>query len=204
METNARTDKSIKGLWSFSTEIFVRCPHCAKRALILTELGKYNIPYPSAIKSKFRCNNCYTPINENLWYGPIYISPKFQRCDHCGTKLQYAEKVNKIKGRIELKCATCTQEKKYDVSYSLTYANDKQATDPFFGLQLWLQIPVDDNMLWAYNYDHLDYLRKYVSAKLREKQEVTKYSMTQKLPNFIKLAKNRDRVLKAIGRLEKL
>jgi hypothetical protein len=86
----------------------------------------------------------------------------------------------------------------------LTYANNKQATDPYFGLQLWLQFPIDDNILWAYNYDHLNYLKTYVAAKLREERVVTKYSMTQKLPNFIKLAKNRDRILKAIERLEKL
>lgn len=204
METNLRTDKSIKGLWSFSTEILVQCPYCNKRAVVLTELAEYNIPYPSRTKSKFRCNNCYKPINENLWYGPIHILPKYQRCDYCGTTLQYAEKVNKLKDKIELKCPTCNQEKKYDVSYSLTYANNKQATDPYFGLQLWLQIPVDDNILWAYNYNHLDYLKKYVSAKLREERVVTKHSMTQKLPNFIKLAKNRDRILKSIERLEKL
>ncbi|GAC1384181.1 MAG: hypothetical protein NVSMB45_12100 [Ginsengibacter sp.] len=67
-----------------------------------------------------------------------------------------------------------------------------------------MQIPVDNNILWAYNYDHLDYLKTYVSAKLREEHAVTKNSMTQKLPDFIKLAKNRERILKAIERLEKL
>lgn len=204
METNLRTDKSIKGLWSFSTEIFVQCPHCAKRAVVWTALAKYNIPCPSRTNSKFRCNNCYKSINENQWYGPIYISPKYQRCDYCGTTFQYAEKVNKPKDKVELKCSTCKQEKRYDVSPSLTYANKIQATDPYFGLQLWLQIPLDDNILWAYNYDHLHYLKAYVAAKLREERVVTKYSMTQNLPNFIKLARNRDRVLKAIERLEKL
>jgi hypothetical protein len=204
METNLRTDKSIKGLWSFSTEIFVQCPNCNKRAVVLTELGKNSVPYPSSTKSKFCCNNCYKPINQNLWYGPIYISPKYQRCDYCGTTLQFAKKVNKLKNKIELKCPTCKQEKRYDVSYSLTYANNKQATDPYFGFQLWLQIPVHDNIFWAYNYEHLEYLKKYVAAKLREERVMTKYSMTQKLPDFIKLAKNRDRILKAIVRLEKL
>ena len=174
MEINLRTDKSIKGLWSFSSEIFVQCPHCGKRALVLTEFGKYNIPNPSGRKSKFHCSSCYKRINENLWYGPIYISPKHQRCNYCGTTLQYAEKVNRLKDKIEVMCPTCKQEKKYDVSYSLTYANNKQATDPYFGLQLWLQNPVDDNILWAYNYDHLEYLKKYVVAKLREERVMTK------------------------------
>lgn len=204
METNLRTDKSIKGLWSFSTEIFVQCPHCNKKAIVLTELGEYNINNPSVAKSKFRCANCYKPINENLWYGTIYISPKFKRCDYCGTALQYAEKVNKLKDKIEVKCKACKQKKKYEVSFSLTYANNKQATDPYFGLQLWLQLPVDDNIFWAYNYNHLEYLKKYVSAKLREERVMTKHSMTQKLPDFIKLAKNRDKILKSIERLEKL
>lgn len=204
MDTNLRTDKTVRGLWSFSTEIFVHCPHCNKRAVVLTELGRYNYPYPSGTKSKFRCNNCYKPINENNWYGPINIGPKYNRCNNCGTTLDICEKTDRYKDKISCRCPNCNETKHYKVAYDLTYASNKQATDPYFGLQLWLQHPIDDNIFWAYNYDHLAYLEKYVAAKLREESVVTRHSMTQKLPDFIKLAKNRDKVLKVIERLEKL
>jgi len=202
--TNTRTDKKHKGLGSFSSEIFVKCPHCNGKAKDLTKLGQYTIPYPYETKSIFRCHNCYKPINEKQWHGPIIISAANKKCGFCGTALIHKEKVDKYKDKIVVKCQGCNQEKSYDVSYSLTYANNHQATDPYFGLQLWLQYPVDGNIFWAYNYDHLEYLQKYVSAKLREEGIVSKYSLTQKLPNFIKLAKNRDHILKIIERLQKI
>jgi hypothetical protein len=65
-----------------------------------------------------------------------------------------------------------------------------------------LQIPVDENILWAYNLEHLEYLKNYVGAKLREAASGGKYALAWKLPNFIKLAKNRNKILKAISRLE--
>lgn len=206
METkdNTRTDKTIRGLSSFSSEIFVKCPNCNGKAKVLTNLGQYTIPYPYDSKSIFQCDNCYKPINEKLWYGPIIISAQNKKCGYCGTILTYEEKVDKYKDKIEVKCQGCKHEKRYNVSYSLTYANNHQATDPNFGFQLWLQYPVDGNIFWAYNYEHLEYLRKYVSAKLREEGIVSQYSLTQILPNFIKLAKNRDKILKIIERLQKI
>lgn len=105
---------------------------------------------------------------------------------------------------MKVRCAGCGHEQLYDTKYQLTYANDSQATDPFLGLQLWLQTPIDNNTLWAYNHEHLSFLKNYVSAKLREEAVVSKYALRQRLPNFIKLAKNRERVLKAIEKLEKM
>ncbi len=206
METNdnIRTNKAHKTLGSFSSEIFVKCPHCNAKAKVFIKLGKYTIPYPFDTKSIFRCDNCYKPIDEKLWYGPIIIAAVNKRCGYCGTALSYEEKVDKYKDKIEVKCNGCKQEKRYDVSYSLTYPNSYQATDPNFGLPLWLQYPINGKIFWAYNYEHLDHLRKYVSAKLREEQFVSKYSITQILPNFVKLAKNREKILKTIDRLQKV
>ena len=202
MDTNSRIDKSFKNLASFANEILVVCPHCNKRALVCTEQGQYTVPYSTKFKAQFKCNNCYTPINENQWYGPINISPANAKCGYCGSPLKVSKSANKYQHKIEVKCQGCEQEKKYDVHYSLTYANNKQATDPWFGLQLWLQIPVGDDILWAFNFEHLDYLKTYVAAKLREAVSGGKYSLAWKLPNFIKLSKNRDKILKAISRLE--
>jgi DNA-directed RNA polymerase subunit RPC12/RpoP len=202
MDTNSRTDKRFKNLASFANEILVECPHCSKRAVVHSESTQYTVPYSTSSKAKFRCNNCYKTLDEKLWYGPIIISPANANCGYCGSRLIFSKTVNKCQDKIEVKCTGCEQEKKYDVHYTLTYANNKQATDPYFGLQLWLQIPFDTYVLWAYNFEHLDYLKKYVGAKLREAASGGKYSLAWKLPNFIKAAKNRDKILKAITRLE--
>ncbi|MBK8089609.1 MAG: hypothetical protein IPK31_17715 [Chitinophagaceae bacterium] len=159
MDLNSRTDKSFKNLATFADEVLVACPHCNHRANVYAEQGEYTVPFSTKSKAIFRCNNCYKSLDENLWYGPIIISPANSNCGYCGSILKFSKKVNKFQDKIEVKCQTCEQEKKYDVHYTLTYANSKQATDPYFGLQLWLQIPVDENVLWAYNFEHLDYLK---------------------------------------------
>jgi hypothetical protein len=202
MEANSRNDKSFKNLASFADEVIVECPHCKKRAVVIAEQGQYTIPFSATYKAKFRCNNCYKPIDEKLWYGSIIISPVNANCGYCGCKLAFSKTVNRYQDKIEVKCSNCEHEKSYDVHYTLTYANDNQATDPYFGLQLWLQLPIDNNVLWAYNFEHLAYLKNYVGAKLREAASGGKYSLAWKLPNFIKAAKNRDKILKAINRLE--
>jgi hypothetical protein len=117
--------------------------------------------------------------------------------------LGYGDQVfKKCPAEISIRCELCKHEQSYSTQCYKTFSNDKQPTDPHLGLQLWLQSPVGDDIFWAYNYEHLKFLKDYVSAKLREERVVTKYSMTQKLPNFIKLAKNRERILKVIERLE--
>jgi hypothetical protein len=75
--------------------------------------------------------------------------------------------------------------------------------DWYFKLPLWLQISCCGETLWAYNYRHLQFLENYVAAKLRERKKpnITR-STASRLPQWIKSAKNRDEVLKAIEKLK--
>jgi hypothetical protein len=200
MEVISRTDKKLKSLNEFSGQVLVLCPHCKKRASVITEFGQYYY-----VKScKFRCNNCFKRVDEKLWYGPVIISPLNAKCGYCGFSFRNEKKyVLKYQSKMKVRCSGCGNEQLYKTNYQLTYADNHQATDPFLGLQLWLQIPVDTNIFWAYNHEHLAFLKNYVAAKLREEEIVSKYSLRQKLPNFIKLAKNRDKILKVIEKLEK-
>lgn len=202
MSQTTRTDKDFKNLASFAREIFVVCPHCEKQAVILADPGPYTVPYPENAKAHFRCSHCMNPIDETKWHGPVILEPASANCGFCGVSIQYSKTTTKIPNSISVKCSQCEKEKKYGVKFTRTYAGNQQATDPYFGLQLWLQIPVDENILWAYNFEHLAYLKTYVSAKLREAASGGKHALAWKLPNFIKVAKNRDKILKGIERLE--
>jgi len=197
---NTRTEKIIKSLRSFSKEIFVICPHCSKKAIVITQIEENTIPYQTETKVTFKCDNCFKPLIKNRWYGPIEIFAKTKNCGFCGSEFKFSQKVDKYNTEAIIKCEVCLKEKLYTIDYNHTYANNKQATDPYFGLQLWLQTTIEKNIFWAYNYEHLEYLEKFVSAKLREQEFISKYSLSQRLPNFIKLAKNRDRILKIIER----
>ncbi|MCD9186351.1 MAG: hypothetical protein LUM44_07945 [Pyrinomonadaceae bacterium] len=77
--------------------------------------------------------------------------------------------------------------------------------DWYFRLPLWLEISCCGKMLWAYNEKHLGFIEDYVGAKLRERKPFVNKSLASRLPGWIKQAKNRDEILKAIGKLrEKL
>ena len=74
--------------------------------------------------------------------------------------------------------------------------------DWYFRQPLWLEISCCGKALWAYNLEHLQMLEDYVSAKLRERTQKGRSSFLSKLPQWIKSAKNRDEILKAIGKLK--
>ncbi|MFC8088867.1 hypothetical protein [Streptomyces sp. NPDC057301] len=70
---------------------------------------------------------------------------------------------------------------------------------------LWLQTETRHGVVWAYNLGHLDLLRRFVAASLRERppwyEHGRKMTYIGRLPAWIKRAKNRDEVLRAIDRL---
>ena len=82
------------------------------------------------------------------------------------------------------------------------------SVDWCFHLPLWLRIQCCGHELWAYNYEHLEWLQNYVSAKLRERTRDDEsgwrnQSLASRLPKWIKQAKNRQGILDAINKLQK-
>ncbi|WP_406334882.1 hypothetical protein [Streptomyces sp. NBC_00203] len=79
------------------------------------------------------------------------------------------------------------------------------ALDPYFGTPLWLQTETRHGWLWAYNLEHLTFLRQFVAASLRERapwyDTGRKMTVVARLPVWIKSAKNRDEVLRAVERI---
>jgi hypothetical protein len=58
-------------------------------------------------------------------------------------------------------------------------------------------------VLWAYNREHLIFLRDYVAAMLRERVPNANASLASRLPAWLKKGANRSAVLKAVERLER-
>lgn len=75
--------------------------------------------------------------------------------------------------------------------------------DPYFGLPLWLSMGCRGRLLWAYNAEHLELLESYASAGLRERGLVSgSMSMVERLPKWIKIARNRTEVVRVIRRMK--
>lgn len=71
----------------------------------------------------------------------------------------------------------------------------------YFGTELWLEHPFKNDVFFAYNGEHLNYLEQYISATLREHKDRTHFTLLEKLPKFYHEAKNRKALLTIIKKL---
>jgi len=76
------------------------------------------------------------------------------------------------------------------------------AAHGYFNAALWLKVPFRNEILWAYNAGHLEYLEQYIEAGLREHTDRVGFTLLEKLPKFYHDAKNREALLKLIAKLK--
>ncbi len=74
------------------------------------------------------------------------------------------------------------------------------SVNSYFHLPLWQTINCCNNILWAYNNDHLGELKNHVESKLckREITEKSNKTIGSRLPSWMSSKANRETVLKAI------
>lgn len=187
-------------MFYFSEHIWVHCPKCSELALIETVLPKYTIPFPRNHKSVCDCKSCGFKDSKNeMWHG--YFQGSISRaCGHCGSRVNHTtEPTREIYKASEIACEVCKNVREYELNW-LPYRKE-MATDPFFGLDIWLQLNIKNQLLWLYNMDHLNYLKEYVEATLRDEIDRHKYSMIANLPQWVKSSKNRELIVKKLNKL---
>ena len=105
--------------------------------------------------------------------------------------------------RARLACKHCGFAKSREAS-SYTIGEPE---DPYFRLPLWLQAPCATHTLWAYNPDHLAFLKQYVEATDRRRPAgdfapLRNKLLASRLPKWMQLAKNRGQIVKTIAMIE--
>ncbi|MDX3854165.1 hypothetical protein [Streptomyces sp. AK02-01A] len=105
-----------------------------------------------------------------------------------------------------LVCRSCGLSRKSSGGHvAFARGTNHPAIDPYFGVALWLQLETRHGWLWAYNLEHLDLIRRFVRATLRERapwyDTGQKMTLVARLPLWIKQARNRDEVLRTINRI---
>lgn len=123
-------------------------------------------------------------------------------CPKCEKKA--LSKVDYQNNLARLCCENCgyNKQKTTEVSVFGRLANWQLSADSYFGAELWLKAPFKNDVFFAYNYAHLDYLENYISANLREHKDRTHFTLLEKLPKFYHEAKNREALLKIIKKLK--
>ncbi|MCY7347504.1 MAG: hypothetical protein LH614_14970 [Pyrinomonadaceae bacterium] len=190
-------------LMSFAQKIYGKCPNCGQATII-----KANYKYFNCIEnSRVQCLNCafYEDWNSEKIYGAAVGKAK-KPCPNCGTKWLAAEvkikNAKPVKDYAEVTCEVCKKPSYLSLSWHREF-NENKPLDPYFNYPLWLQTECVGEILWVFNEEHLNYLKSYVKADLREDDGRLDWSMISRLPKWITSAKNRQQVLKAIAKLEK-
>lgn len=145
-------------------------------------------------------------MNSNRFADQHYRLTDFQNevWVHC-PKCQKQAIAKVLENEVRLICTHCGYHKL--VSTIITNANGKnaelkQAAHAYFGAELWLSASFKNDIVWAYNPAHLEYLEQYISAKLREHKDREHFTLLEKLPKFYHESKNRDALLKIIQKLK--
>ena len=103
--------------------------------------------------------------------------------------------------KARLFCVQCGYSKEFsnEIAKNITV---NQPAHLFFDAELWLQAPFKNELFIAYNGSHLEYLERYISAKLREHKDRSHFTLLEKLPKFYGKSQNREGLLKIIAKLK--
>ena len=124
-----------------------------------------------------------------------------RKCGWCGLMLSRTERrAGHHPPKVGVCCPGCSHWNYVGVSWHPDPQGEPY--DPHFGFRLWLQTRCAGDVLWAYNAEHLAFLREYVSASVRERTPNANGSLASRLPRWIKQAQNRAAVIRAARRLE--
>ena len=190
-------DKNLT-LSTFEDNVLVECPKCSKRAIV----SRTGQSYYSG--RTIKCPNCmFSQINRKESFD---VELKCN-CSNCASEIRIQiPNVNEPKDKISVKCNSCGETQSYaprNITLESIYEYNGKPTEPYFQLPLWLVESVKGHSLWAYNHEHLSYLKEYVAADLREKNGRQFWTMVEKLPEWIKSSKNIEAVIRGIEKLEK-
>ncbi len=121
-------------------------------------------------------------------------------CPSCEKKA--IAKVNFENKTARLFCVHCGYNKETSTAL-ITNGSVEMAAHQYFKAELWLKASFKNEIFWAFNNKHLEYLERYISAILREHKARTGFTLLEKLPKFYHEAKNREDLLRIITKLKK-
>lgn len=190
------------GLRRFHPRIDVRCPRCRHPGSVFAGTQDHG-----GWDARFVCGQCQLQARREHgdWFGRVRFRGR-RPCGHCGhqwlsvCETRDAPPPYPIAHR-PVACPRCARSSEVAVEMGPYTPHDGH--DPFFGMPLRLLEPTRCGVLWAYNAEHLRELRHYVAASQRERHKYAgNGSMISRLPAWMKLARHRPMMLKALDRLQ--
>lgn len=176
--------------YDISDSYLVQCPNCHEMAVI-------RLPsFLEAKKAEAKCLCCQWRMRyeERITYVPALRS----FCASCKKTMDLPRiELPKPNQNTYVKCSNCQFPNKVTrwEKKLKRYPHEGKA-DPIFGLSLYFQTSIGNDLFWVINVRHLDEILSYISAHLRERT-TTRFNMTmvEKLPKFVIRAHNREKII---------
>lgn len=184
-------------IFNYYNNIKVNCPKCNESAVV-SKPGKTLFE-----PVKLHCSSCHYTKESDLvkWNSEIKVI-----CISCSERIVIQEEnVEHQRESVNVKCPHCKTSQKTNPRYTNSQVITSpvyNGKDPFFQLPLWYTANFKGEQFWALNQDHLLDLKEYIGAKLRKRHDGSFSSMLERLPTWMKEAKNREALLKLIQKLE--
>lgn len=177
--------------------LYVKCPKCGKAGIVTAD----------KTTARFSCTGCgYAKTKKQC----IFFCKIENKCVHCSRYYRVALSDDKQPFPVLIAaCPFCGHKMPGRVQKTpayILYDQIKDGCEPFFGFQLWFFTCYDGKPLWALNREHLAYLIDYLSAGLREDPagaHTTMRTQADRLPAYMKTAKNRKGVVKCLKKMQK-
>jgi hypothetical protein len=127
------------------------------------------------------------------------------RCSHCALVTHVGSTASNSFVPYRLICPHCGLTRQEQTGLRRVWSDAPE--DGIFHLPLWLQAPCCGHVLWAHNARHLQFLKDYVGAELREHRRDPEHgwlnkSLASRLPKWMQLARHRNEILRVIEKLE--
>ncbi len=190
-----------KFLSAFADEILVACTGCGAPGVVHATWAPYRWD------ANFECGQCHLTLSSKLghWVGAVCSSGR-QPCGLCGhqwvsASIEYSAPPAEPPTQLKAECARCGGQTLISVS-TTRQLREARCCDPHFGLPLRLATSTRHGTVWAYNLRHVQELSGYVSARLRVRQDSSNSAMFSRLPRWMKLAKHREEIAKALSKLD--
>ena len=176
--------------------IQVKCSKCQGMGMIVADGDNVN----------FKCTSCN---HQKSYDRTIYRYDVHNQCINCGRyyRVDIENEEKQHFSALNVACPYCGTEMQGEVhktAESFLYTADiHDGREPYFGLELWFLTSFHGKPVWALNREHLGYLIRYLSADLRVKpSNVIGMSQSDHLPTFMKTAKNRERIVKLLKKMQ--
>ncbi len=174
---------------SKTTGIYVKCPECGGKGVVTVNDGAH-----------FKCFHCGSVKEKSL---TDYRESVHAHCKRCGKYFRQEVTSYGNCGAAHVTCPECgavmsERVKRVQVQNGSYFSAEIHNTsEPFFGFELWYSGEFKGKYVWALNPEHLDYLIEYLGADIREKRDPMK-TQSDHLPRFMKLAKNREDIVRKL------